>query len=114
MNDSKTDPLLAAQQAIAAIEWGAGSEHFRHGRETMQTDAIKAVGEMRDSNPDGRALTLDAMRLIADARRACAAEIAEALGEMVPLWSANSASMGDGIDQKRAVQAALSIGGVHP
>lgn len=47
-NDSKTEPLAAAQQAVAGIELGAGSEHYRHGRETMKDDAIKAVGNLRE------------------------------------------------------------------
>jgi hypothetical protein len=46
MNDSKTVALTDAQQAIAAIELGSGSEHFRYGRETMQDDAIRAVGAL--------------------------------------------------------------------
>ena len=47
MNDSKVDPLTAAQQAVAGVEWGKGSEHFRYGRETMQADAISAIGALR-------------------------------------------------------------------
>jgi DNA-directed RNA polymerase subunit RPC12/RpoP len=48
------DPWTAAQQAIATIEWGAGSEHYRHGRETMQADAIKAIEELRPPEPKYR------------------------------------------------------------
>lgn len=78
-NDSKMDALTAAQQAIAGVEWGAGSEQYRYGRETMQTDAIRAVSDLKPEYPTARALTLDALRLIADARREMAKEIAEAL-----------------------------------
>ena len=43
-------------------------------------------------------------------RRQVAEEIAQALEGMVPLWSANTASMGDGIDQRRAASLARQIG----
>lgn len=32
-----------AHDAISAIEIGAGSEHYRHGRETMQADALAQI-----------------------------------------------------------------------
>jgi hypothetical protein len=35
--------FLIAHDAISAIEIGAGSEHFRHGRETMQADALAEI-----------------------------------------------------------------------
>ena len=44
-------------------------------------------------------------------RRRVGEEIAQALEQMTPLWMANTASMGDGIDQKAAVRLAREIGG---
>lgn len=37
------EAYVNAQRAVAAIEWGTGSEHFRHGREHMQEDAVRAI-----------------------------------------------------------------------
>lgn len=46
------------------------------------------------------------------ARQRVAEEIAAALEGMVPIWSANTESMGDGIDKKRALQIVREVGGI--
>lgn len=112
-NDSKTDALTAAQQAIAGVECGAGFEQYRYGRETMRTDAIKAVSDLKPEYPTARALTLDAMRLIADARRALAQEIAEALEAKA---SDTSYSEPEAVTEHLLAAAGIArkLGGVHP
>lgn len=56
--------------------------------------------------------TREAWRVERQTRARVAAEIADALEAMTPLWMANTASMGDGIDQREAVRVARAIGGV--
>lgn len=45
MNDSKTDAPTMDEivAAIRSLRIGAGSEHFRYGRELMREDAAQAV-----------------------------------------------------------------------
>lgn len=73
------------------------------------TDDRSAFTEARDAGLAKRQETREARAI----RRQVAEEIAQALEEMQPLWSANTASMGDGIDQKRAAGIAREIG-AHP
>ena len=37
------EAYVNAQRAVAAIEWGGGSDYYRHGRATMQEDAVRAI-----------------------------------------------------------------------
>lgn len=46
-------------------------------------------------------------------RRQAAEEIAAGLEAMPPLWMANSPNVGDGIDQKAAVEMVRRIGGIE-
>lgn len=42
------DAYELAKTAITAIDVGEGSEHYRHGRETMQADALRRIDLLRE------------------------------------------------------------------